>query len=125
MRKLLAGALVALVLVVAAVASAAPPNKYTLSLGSVGSGSAAFTVTRSVLSNDPVAYVVNVCVDAAGNEVTGGAFQPADDYVVVWGLWSSFTGSVVASTAGVSCEAFVSTRPWQRRASSNVVTYTP
>ncbi len=73
------------------------------------SGDVAFAVTRSQAS-DEVMWVTNKCFDAAGVEVS------RLDLPVLWGMWYSLDGIAGPyATAGVTCTAYATWKPWTDR----------
>ena len=74
------------------------------------SGDVSFAVTRSKATDD-VMWVTNRCFDTTGAEVS------RVDLPVRWGMWYSLDGVAGPfATAGVSCTAYATWKPWTNRA---------
>jgi hypothetical protein len=90
----------------------AATSTLTASADSAVSGDVTFAVTQSKTS-DEVMWVTNKCFDAAGAEVS------RLDLPVLWGTWDSLDGVAGPfATAGVTCTAYATWKPWTDRAIS-------
>jgi hypothetical protein len=84
-------------------------------------GSMSFAVTRSVADNKNTIWVTNTCWDESGSKVVDR------DAAVQWGMWDSLEGwAGEFDTAGDTCKAYVTIRPWQDRVLGDaVIWYSP
>ena len=84
-------------------------------------GSMSFAVTRSVADNKDTIWVTNTCWDESGTKVVDR------DIAVRWGTWDSLDGwAGEFDTAGDTCKAYVTVRPWRDKVLGDaVIWYTP